>query len=262
MRVFDPYRGPLVNLVRRRYLAARRAPRRAPRGARDPRDAEARRARARARAADPPARRRHPRRRGPDRRRVPRERRRHPPRGHPPSAPAGRDRRGLPAAQLRRLGERPRGGAIAAGVGTFVFASSAQVYRINSPVRVDELPLPESARTCRSRPRARPRTASSRARSSATWPGAVDSGAIQGVALRLEYPGFRSTVPQNLYVSTSIENTIAGFACALRPPADLRFGAFNLADATGRPGRSSTSRTTSRGAGPTRATARWATPAC
>ena len=51
------------------------------------------------------------------------------------------------------------------------------------------------------------------------------------MALRLEYPGFRSTGPENLYVSTSIENTIDGFACALRPPADLRFGAFNLADA-------------------------------
>jgi nucleoside-diphosphate-sugar epimerase len=61
--------------------------------------------------------------------------------------------------------------------------------------------------------------------------GVCADGSMQGVALRLEYPGFRSTGPQNLYVSTSIENTIAGFACALRPPQNLRFGAFNLADA-------------------------------
>jgi len=57
------------------------------------------------------------------------------------------------------------------------------------------------------------------------------SGSTQAVALRLEFPGFRSTEPWNLYVSTSVENLLAGFSCALRPPDDLGFGAFNLVDA-------------------------------
>jgi nucleoside-diphosphate-sugar epimerase len=56
------------------------------------------------------------------------------------------------------------------------------------------------------------------------------SGATQAVALRLEFPGFRSTEPWNLYVSTSVENIVAGFSCAVQPPYDLGFGAFNLVD--------------------------------
>jgi nucleoside-diphosphate-sugar epimerase len=32
-------------------------------------------------------------------------------------------------------------------------------------------------------------------------------------------------------VSTSVENLLAGFSCAMQPPDGLGFGAFNLADA-------------------------------
>jgi nucleoside-diphosphate-sugar epimerase len=117
-----------------------------------------------------------------------------------------------------------------AGVATFVFASSAQVYRINEPVRLDRLPIVESSYL--------PLPAEGqttygflKAAFERYLAGACVSGSTQAVALRLEFPGFRSTEPSNLYVSTSVENLIAGFSCAVQPPGDLGFGAFNLADA-------------------------------
>ena len=59
---------------------------------------------------------------------------------------------------------------------------------------------------------------------------AAKSGATQSISLRLEYPGFRSRTPSNFYVSTSIENLVAGFACALEAPASFGFEAVNLVD--------------------------------
>jgi nucleoside-diphosphate-sugar epimerase len=116
-----------------------------------------------------------------------------------------------------------------AGVRTFVFASSAQVYRINDPVRLDRLPIVESNYL--------PLTEEGqstygflKAAVERYLAGACTSGATQAVALRLEFPGVRSTDAANLYVSTSIDNLVAGFSCALRPPGDLGFGVFNLAD--------------------------------
>jgi len=229
VRVFDPYRGPLVNLVRRRYLAAaeRSAARRA-----------ARVIRATQKRAEPTlVGARLIRRRADD---ILGDR------SMIAAALGGSDavihlagiphphQPGATDADLQRLNYdgsvNVLEAAVAAGVATFVFASSAQVYRINSPVRVDELPLPESTHL--------PLPAEGqttygflKGAFERYLAGRCDQGAIQGVALRLEHPAFRSTTPQNLYVSTSIENTVAGFACALRPPADLRFGAFNLADA-------------------------------
>jgi nucleoside-diphosphate-sugar epimerase len=117
-----------------------------------------------------------------------------------------------------------------AGVPTFVFASSAQVYRINEPVRLDQFPILESSYL--------PLPAEGqttygflKAAFERYLAGACMSGATQAIALRLEFPGFRSREPSNLYVSTSMENLLAGFSCALRPPDALGFGAFNLADA-------------------------------
>jgi nucleoside-diphosphate-sugar epimerase len=116
-----------------------------------------------------------------------------------------------------------------AGVPTFVFASSAQVYKINDPVRLDQLPILESNYL--------PLPAEGqttygflKAAFERYLAGACTSGATQAVALRLEYPGFRSIEPANLYISTSIENLVAGFACALRPPEHLGFDVFNIAD--------------------------------
>jgi len=229
VRVFDPYRGALVNLVRRRYLAGDQRPA-ARRAARAIRVSQKRaepvlvRARLIRRRADDIL---------GDRETIEAAFRESDavihlagiPHPHQPGATDGDFQRLNYDGSVNVLEA-----AIAAGVGTFVFASSAQVYRINSPVRVDELPLPESTHL--------PLPAEGqttygflKAAFERYLAGRCEQRAIQGVALRLEYPGFRSTGPQNLYVSTSIENTVAGFACALRPPAELRFGAFNLADA-------------------------------
>jgi nucleoside-diphosphate-sugar epimerase len=116
-----------------------------------------------------------------------------------------------------------------AGVPVFVFVSSAQVYRINDPVRLDQLPILESSYL--------PLPAEGqttygflKAAFERYLSGVCATGATQAVSLRLEFPGFRSTGPSNLYVSTSVENLAAGFSCALRAPDGLGFEAFNLVD--------------------------------
>lgn len=229
VRVFDPHRGRLVNLVRRRYLASAQHP-----GAR-----RAARVIRRSQQWAEPA--------------LVRSRliRRHADdilgeRGQIAAAFAGSDavihlagiphphQPGATDADFQRLNYEGSVNVLqaarAAGVPTFVFASSAQVYRINCPARVDELPLPETTHL--------PLPAEGqttygflKGAFERYLAGACASGDIQGVALRLEYPGFQSRDSANLYVSTSVENTVAGFACALRPPAGMGFGAFNLADA-------------------------------
>jgi nucleoside-diphosphate-sugar epimerase len=117
-----------------------------------------------------------------------------------------------------------------AGVPLFVFASSAQVYRINDPVRLDQLPVLESNYL------PLPAEGQSaygflKAGFERYLDGACAAGATQAVSLRLEFPGARSRFPWNLYVSTSLGNLITGFRAALDPPDDLGFEAFNLADA-------------------------------
>jgi nucleoside-diphosphate-sugar epimerase len=120
--------------------------------------------------------------------------------------------------------------ARAAGVPIFVFASSAQVYRINALVRVDQFPILESNHL--------PIPAEGqttygflKAAFERYLDGACTAGPTQAVALRLECPGFRSASPGNLYVSTSIRNLVAAFSCALRLPDGIGFDAFNIADA-------------------------------
>lgn len=117
-----------------------------------------------------------------------------------------------------------------AGVSVFVFASSAQVYKINDPVRVtrfpiletEYLPLPVEGQSTYGH---------LKAAFERYLAGACADGSIQGVAVRLERPGFQSRGPENLYVSTSIDNLVRGFTRALDPPSSLRFEAFNIADA-------------------------------
>jgi nucleoside-diphosphate-sugar epimerase len=116
-----------------------------------------------------------------------------------------------------------------AGVPTFVFVSSAQVYGVSSPLRLERLPILESNYL------PLPAEGQStygflKAAFERYLAGACMSGSTQAVALRLEFPGFRSTEPWNLFVSTSVENLLAGFSCAVQPPDDLGFGAFNLVD--------------------------------
>ncbi len=118
----------------------------------------------------------------------------------------------------------------AAAVPTFVFASSAQVYAINNPVRLDHLPiresnylpLPSEGQTI---------YGFLKGAFERYLDGACMTGPTQAVALRLECPGFLTPGAANLFVSTSVENTIDGFARACTPPGDLRYDVFNLADA-------------------------------
>jgi UDP-glucose 4-epimerase len=122
-----------------------------------------------------------------------------------------------------------------AGVPRFVFASSAQVYKINDPVRLEQLPILESNYL------PLPAEGQSaygflKAAVERYLAGACTKGATQAVALRLECPGFRSTGSSNLYISTSIENLVAGFSCALRASDDFGFDVFNIADADVDPG--------------------------
>ena len=59
---------------------------------------------------------------------------------------------------------------------------------------------------------------------------ACQPAGIQAAALRLECPGVLSNVPWNFYISTSIENTVRAFDCALRSDLSCGFETFNVAD--------------------------------
>ena len=227
--VYDPYRGPLVDLVRRRYLAAS-PDGRARRGAAQVRSAQQRAEREllRARVIRPT---------GDDilsgREAI-------------ASALAGSHavlhlagiphphQPGAQPADFQRLNYDASievyEAARLAGVRTFVFASSAQVYRIDMmrwvasfPIREDHpLPFPSEGQTT---------YGFLKAAFERYLEGRSTSGELQAIAVRLEYPGFLSDWEHNHYVSTSVENLVAGVGCALRPPDDIGFGAFNLCDA-------------------------------
>jgi nucleoside-diphosphate-sugar epimerase len=116
-----------------------------------------------------------------------------------------------------------------AGVARFVFASSAQVYGINDPVRIDQFPILESNHL--------PSPAEGQSPYGALkveferyLDDACRSGDTSAVALRLECPGVRSDMPMNFFTSTSVENTAAGFACALEADLETPFEACNLVD--------------------------------
>lgn len=116
-----------------------------------------------------------------------------------------------------------------AGVRKFVFASSAQVYGINNPVRVDQFPILET-NYCPTLEDGHHAYGVLKRDVERYLDEAAAGGDIQAIALRMEFPGFRSEAPVNLYVSTSVQNTIAGFAAALNTRADFASEAFNLAD--------------------------------
>jgi nucleoside-diphosphate-sugar epimerase len=116
-----------------------------------------------------------------------------------------------------------------AGVPKFIFASSAQVYGINDPVRIDQFPILESNYLPTPEDGQRPYGAL-KVQFERYLAEAAPTGGTQAIALRLEFPGVRSPAPINLFVSTSIENMVAGFARAIETELDSPFEAFNLVD--------------------------------
>jgi nucleoside-diphosphate-sugar epimerase len=116
-----------------------------------------------------------------------------------------------------------------AGVPKFVFASSAQVYRIHRPVRIDQLPILESNH-CPSLEEGQSAYGWAKREVERYLEAQAGRGGTQSVALRLEYPGFLSRKAENFFVSTSLENLVAGFACALEAPDRFASATLNLAD--------------------------------
>jgi nucleoside-diphosphate-sugar epimerase len=116
-----------------------------------------------------------------------------------------------------------------AGVPRFIFASSAQVYGINDPVRIDQFPIPESNYLPTSED-GQSAYGALKAEFERHLADAAPGGDIQAVALRLECPGVLSDDAVNLFTSTSVENTVAGFARAIESELDAPFETFNLVD--------------------------------
>ena len=117
-----------------------------------------------------------------------------------------------------------------AGVPVFVFASSAQVYLINRPVRIDGFPILETNH-CPTRAEGQTAYGFFKREVERYLEEACAAGGTKAVALRLECPGVRSRTASNFYVSTSVENTVAAFARAIEADLPGGFGAFNVADA-------------------------------
>jgi nucleoside-diphosphate-sugar epimerase len=117
-----------------------------------------------------------------------------------------------------------------AGVPRFIFASSAQVYAINRPVRIDSFPILES-NYCPTLAEGQSAYGFFKREFERYLEAACAGGGTRAVALRLECPGLRSRDASNFYVSTSIENTVAAFVRTLDADLAASFESFNVADA-------------------------------
>lgn len=119
--------------------------------------------------------------------------------------------------------------ARSAGVAKFLFASSGQVYGINKPTRIDQFPILES-NYCPTLADGQSMYGFLKHKFEQYLAGAVAPGGTQAIAVRLEFPGFKSDTAGNLYVSTALENLVGGVACALENSAPFLFETFNLVD--------------------------------
>lgn len=116
-----------------------------------------------------------------------------------------------------------------AGVKKFLFASSGQVYGINKPVRIDQFPILES-NYLPTRADGQSMYGLMKVEFERYMTTVCEPGGMQGLSLRLEYPGFQSATSTNFYVSTSIDNLVAGFVRGIENTADFTAETFNLVD--------------------------------
>jgi nucleoside-diphosphate-sugar epimerase len=116
-----------------------------------------------------------------------------------------------------------------AGVPKFIFASSGQVYGINNAVRIDQFPILES-NYLPTREDGQSEYGALKAEFEAHLAEAAPARETQAIALRLEMPGMKSEWAGNFFLSTSIENTAAGFVRAIEAELESPFEAFNLVD--------------------------------
>ncbi len=140
---------------------------------------------------------------------------------------------GAAAADYRRINYEGAVNVFAAaqdaGVPKFIFASSAQVYGINSPVRIDQFPILES-NYLPTLEDGQSEYGAIKAEFETHLAEAAPAGNTEAVALRLEFPGMKSEWAGNFFLSTSIENTVAGFARSIEAELESPFEAFNLVD--------------------------------
>lgn len=103
------------------------------------------------------------------------------------------------------------------------------MYGINSPVKIDQFPILES-NYLPGREDGQSAYGALKADFERHLEEAAPQGGTQAVALRLECPGVLSNSPINLFTSTSIENTVDGFARAIEAELPAPAQTFNLVD--------------------------------
>lgn len=140
---------------------------------------------------------------------------------------------GAAAADYRRINYDGAANVFAAaqdaGVPKFIFASSGQVYGLNNPVRIDQFPILESNYLPTLKD-GQNEYGALKGEFETHLAESAPAGQTQAVALRLEFPGVKSEWPGNLFISTSIENTVDGFAAAIEADLESPFEAINLVD--------------------------------
>jgi UDP-glucose 4-epimerase len=121
-----------------------------------------------------------------------------------------------------------------ANVPKFIFASSVGAYGCNSHfgrIRIERFPVVET-NSCP----ASPEESGSgiygvmKKRFEDYLAAQCARGGTKAVAFRLDAPGFRVRYSEGFVTSTSIENLVEGFDCALRTEWDFGFEVFNLLD--------------------------------
>ncbi len=116
-----------------------------------------------------------------------------------------------------------------AGVPKFLFASSYQIYGIGSGGRPDQFPILET-NYLPTMEEGQSAYGFLKGEFERYLAKNCTTGGTRAISLRLEFPGILSRYDWNFYISTSIENTHAGFAAALDARLGAGFEYFHLAD--------------------------------